>query len=299
VVAARPYFIGLSSSTHANITFAAGDVDRHGIVLHCSNLLILSISCCLLWVRVSLLFRFKWHAYKRVSVIHAVFSCIISPSRHVRLLLTLLALSQNGGTNCPACRSISTNVTPSRVLQVMIDILLRADPSRTRTDREKQQADEVYKPGLSFRVRIYSFSMYVTYRAGTSRYQLREKPRQSQRSLKVATMRVPVRTAYPEIASGGNAQTQCPTRRLIRNTPGPWMTAHLQDTLVVETGMPFSPVPFVTDLLNPNRDSPAKTCSQLTRLPRQSATCVKCTFVALACSTAALPSVLQVLTHTE
>jgi E3 ubiquitin-protein ligase CHFR len=36
----------------------------------------------------------------------------------------------------------------------MIDVLLRADPSRARTEREKQQADEVYKSGLTFRVRI-------------------------------------------------------------------------------------------------------------------------------------------------
>jgi E3 ubiquitin-protein ligase CHFR len=36
----------------------------------------------------------------------------------------------------------------------MIDVLLRADPSRARTDREKQQADDVYKPGMTFRVRI-------------------------------------------------------------------------------------------------------------------------------------------------
>jgi hypothetical protein len=39
----------------------------------------------------------------------------------------------------------------------MVDVLLRADPSRARTDREKQQADEVYIPGASFRVRIQSF----------------------------------------------------------------------------------------------------------------------------------------------
>jgi hypothetical protein len=57
-------------------------------------------------------------------------------------------------------------------------------------------------------------------------------------------MRAPVRTAYPEIASAGNAQTQCPTRRRIQNTPGLWMRAHLQDTLVVEIGMPFFPRSF-------------------------------------------------------
>jgi len=56
-------------------------------------------------------------------------------------------LGQNGGTNCPACRSISTSVTPSRILQSMIDLLLRADPSKARTDIDKAQADEVYKAG--------------------------------------------------------------------------------------------------------------------------------------------------------
>ncbi|EIM86010.1 uncharacterized protein STEHIDRAFT_59109 [Stereum hirsutum FP-91666 SS1] len=59
---------------------------------------------------------------------------------------------RNGGTNCPACRGLSTSVTPSRILQVMVDVLLRADPSRGRTDREKQQADEIYRPGQSFRI---------------------------------------------------------------------------------------------------------------------------------------------------
>ncbi|KAI0322011.1 hypothetical protein OF83DRAFT_1050174 [Amylostereum chailletii] len=59
---------------------------------------------------------------------------------------------RNGGTSCPACRALSTSVSPSRVLQVMIDILLRADPSRGRTDREKQQADEIYRPGRALRI---------------------------------------------------------------------------------------------------------------------------------------------------
>ena len=138
----------------------------------------------------------------------------------------------------------------------------------------------------------------MAYQVGSSRYQLREKPHQNQRSLKVASMRVPVLTAYPQIASDGNAQTQCPTQRRIRITLGPWMTVHPQDTLVVEIGMPF-PHLFGIDSLDPNRDSPAKTCSHLRRLPPQSATCAKSTFVVLACSTAALPSVLQVLTRTE
>ena len=84
------------------------------------------------------------------SEIRSILSLQLAPI----LLLISLAPSQNGGTNCPACRSVSNNVAPSRILQVMVDVLLRADPSRARTDREKQQADELYKPGFSLRVRI-------------------------------------------------------------------------------------------------------------------------------------------------
>ncbi|KAI0252330.1 hypothetical protein BJV78DRAFT_1124784 [Lactifluus subvellereus] len=76
----------------------------------------------------------------------------VYPCQHYFCGSCCLLWVRNGGTNCPACRSVSTNVAPSRILQVMIDVLLRADPSRARTDREKQQADEVYKPGLSFRI---------------------------------------------------------------------------------------------------------------------------------------------------
>ncbi len=70
MAAARRCFIGQSSSTRASITSAAGDVDRPSTAVRCANVLVLSISCCLLWIRVSLLFhfhcvRFKWHAYKR------------------------------------------------------------------------------------------------------------------------------------------------------------------------------------------------------------------------------------------
>jgi E3 ubiquitin-protein ligase CHFR len=61
-------------------------------------------------------------------------------------------ISQNGGSNCPACRGVSTSVTPSRPLQTIIDVLLRAYPAKARTERERQQADEVYKPGTSLRV---------------------------------------------------------------------------------------------------------------------------------------------------
>ena len=191
----------------------------------------------------------------------------------------IVARPSSDGRCSPSCRSISSSNRQGKA-----------------TSRRGIQTGVVV-PGAHIVVPL--FGRLVVYQVGTSRYQLHEKLHQSQRSLKVATMRVPVRTAYPEIASAGNVQTQCPTRRRIRNTPGPWMRVHLQDTLVVEIGMPLSFVPFDTDSLNPNRDFSAKTCSQLTRLPRQSVTCVKCTFVASVCSTAALPSVLQMLTHTE
>jgi len=53
VAAAPPCFIGRSSSTHASIISVAGDVECSGYIVQRANLLTLSISCCLLWVRVS------------------------------------------------------------------------------------------------------------------------------------------------------------------------------------------------------------------------------------------------------
>ena len=84
-----------------------------------------------------------------------------------------------------------------------------------------------------------SVRLWGVYQVEMSRYQLREKPRQSQQSLKAASLHVPVRTVYLEIASGGNAQTQCLTQRRIRNALGPWMRVHLQGTVAVEIGLPF------------------------------------------------------------
>ncbi|KAG6836142.1 hypothetical protein H0H93_010975 [Arthromyces matolae] len=58
----------------------------------------------------------------------------------------------NGGTNCPACRGLSTFVTPFRALQSVVDAFVRAAPHKARPERERQQADEVYKAGLSMRI---------------------------------------------------------------------------------------------------------------------------------------------------
>ncbi|KAF9651611.1 hypothetical protein BDM02DRAFT_3110352 [Thelephora ganbajun] len=59
---------------------------------------------------------------------------------------------KNGGTSCPSCRGLSTSVIPSRALQSMVNVLLRADPSRIRTPSERAQADEIYRPGQSLRI---------------------------------------------------------------------------------------------------------------------------------------------------
>lgn len=59
---------------------------------------------------------------------------------------------QNGGTNCPACRGISSAVVPSRPLQSIVDVLLRAMPSKVRAERERQQADAIYTGGTIMRV---------------------------------------------------------------------------------------------------------------------------------------------------
>ncbi|KAI0044421.1 hypothetical protein FA95DRAFT_1497101 [Auriscalpium vulgare] len=77
---------------------------------------------------------------------------VVYPCQHYFCGSCCFLWVRNGGSNCPACRSVSTSVTPSRALQVMVDVLLRADPSRGRTEREKQQADEIYRSGQSFRI---------------------------------------------------------------------------------------------------------------------------------------------------
>ncbi|KAJ6621870.1 hypothetical protein B0H10DRAFT_2016161 [Mycena sp. CBHHK59/15] len=70
---------------------------------------------------------------------------IVAPCQH------FFCGSPNGGTNCPACRGLSTTVTPFRTLQSVLDALLRAAPHKARTERERQQADEIYT-GTSMRV---------------------------------------------------------------------------------------------------------------------------------------------------
>ncbi|VDC00707.1 unnamed protein product [Peniophora sp. CBMAI 1063] len=77
---------------------------------------------------------------------------VVNPCQHYFCGSCLLQWVRNGGTSCPACRAVSTSVTNSRVLQLMIDILLRHDPTRARTQRERDQADAIYRSGQSLRI---------------------------------------------------------------------------------------------------------------------------------------------------
>ncbi|KIK93726.1 hypothetical protein PAXRUDRAFT_828667 [Paxillus rubicundulus Ve08.2h10] len=77
---------------------------------------------------------------------------VVSPCQHFFCGSCCVLWIKNGGTNCPACRALSSFVAPSRPLQTIVDVLLRAEPSRTRTERERMQADEIYKAGSSMRL---------------------------------------------------------------------------------------------------------------------------------------------------
>ncbi|PCH40105.1 hypothetical protein WOLCODRAFT_23844 [Wolfiporia cocos MD-104 SS10] len=77
---------------------------------------------------------------------------IVAPCQHFFCGSCVVMWIRNGGTNCPACRSTSAVVTPSRALQTMVEILLRAAPSKIRPENERIQADEIYRAGMSLRI---------------------------------------------------------------------------------------------------------------------------------------------------
>lgn len=84
-----------------------------------------------------------------------------------KTLTVSFMISQNGGTNCPACRGPSTSVNPSRHIQAMVDVLLRAAPHKHRTMRERQQADEIYPSLKTFRV-SFTFLTCLLYFVGSA-----------------------------------------------------------------------------------------------------------------------------------
>ncbi|KAH6912790.1 hypothetical protein BKA70DRAFT_1370273 [Coprinopsis sp. MPI-PUGE-AT-0042] len=69
---------------------------------------------------------------------------IVLPCQHFFCGSCCVLWIRNGGTNCPACRGVST-VT-------VVDTLLRIAPEKARTVREREQADAVYRSGLSLRI---------------------------------------------------------------------------------------------------------------------------------------------------
>ncbi|KAG6903253.1 hypothetical protein C0995_000148 [Termitomyces sp. Mi166 len=77
---------------------------------------------------------------------------LVNPCQHFFCGSCCVLWIRNGGTNCPACRGPSTVVTPFRALQSVVDTLLRAAPHKARPERERQQADEIYKAGHSIRI---------------------------------------------------------------------------------------------------------------------------------------------------
>ncbi|KAF8237174.1 hypothetical protein L208DRAFT_1248800 [Tricholoma matsutake] len=77
---------------------------------------------------------------------------IVAPCQHFFCGSCCVLWIRNNGTNCPACRGLTTIVTPFRALQGIIDTLLRAAPHKARTERERQQADEIYRGGQSMRI---------------------------------------------------------------------------------------------------------------------------------------------------
>ncbi|KAI0947157.1 hypothetical protein AcV7_009655 [Taiwanofungus camphoratus] len=77
---------------------------------------------------------------------------VVVPCQHFFCGSCIVLWVRNGGTNCPACRSVSTIVAPSRALQTMVDVLLRAAPFKVRSTNERIQADEIYKAGVSLRI---------------------------------------------------------------------------------------------------------------------------------------------------
>ncbi|KAJ7600828.1 hypothetical protein C8J56DRAFT_911399 [Mycena floridula] len=79
---------------------------------------------------------------------------LVSPCQHFFCGSCCVLWVRNGGSNCPACRQSSTIVVPFRALQKVVDTFLKHAPHKARTERERQQADEVYKPGASMRIPI-------------------------------------------------------------------------------------------------------------------------------------------------
>jgi hypothetical protein len=204
---------------------------------------------------------------------------------------TGLTVSQNGGTTCPSCRGLSTSVIPSRALQSMVNVLLRADPSRIRTPSERAQADEVYRSGQSLRVRDRFPARHQQLNRWTHRFLHLGSPHQNQLYLVTRTTHYPVPTVSQGIHLGGS---QCFTRltvalltesitavqipsliqKLIKTRRGFWRTVRLLVTGSVGTGKSLCLGP-----VHPTHPITAKPLWLCELPPRLAVTFVKSPFV--------------------
>ncbi|KAI0822303.1 hypothetical protein BC628DRAFT_1327582 [Trametes gibbosa] len=77
---------------------------------------------------------------------------VVAPCQHFFCGSCVTLWIRNGGTSCPACRTVSTSVSFSRPLQTVVDTLLRHVPGKARPVSERMQADAIYQPGLHLRI---------------------------------------------------------------------------------------------------------------------------------------------------
>ncbi|KAI0354982.1 hypothetical protein OH77DRAFT_1521464 [Trametes cingulata] len=77
---------------------------------------------------------------------------VVAPCQHFFCGSCVTLWIRNGGTSCPACRSVSTSVSFSRPLQLVVDTLLRHAPNKARSVNERMQADAIYHPGVHLRI---------------------------------------------------------------------------------------------------------------------------------------------------
>ncbi|KAG9025798.1 hypothetical protein FRB95_009772 [Tulasnella sp. JGI-2019a] len=70
---------------------------------------------------------------------------VVTPCGHYFCGSCCVLWVRNGGTSCPACRQPSTSISPSRLLEGFIEVLLQTYPEKQRTQAERDQADEVYQ----------------------------------------------------------------------------------------------------------------------------------------------------------
>ncbi|KAI1789634.1 hypothetical protein LXA43DRAFT_892625 [Ganoderma leucocontextum] len=77
---------------------------------------------------------------------------VVTPCQHFFCGSCIMLWIKNGGTSCPACRTLSTSVSFSRPLQKVVDTLLRHAPDKARSVSERMQADALYHPGVHLRI---------------------------------------------------------------------------------------------------------------------------------------------------